>query len=314
MKISVKSVESTGPVARGAFTLIELLVVIAIIAILAAMILPALASAKERSQRAFCINNMKQLGLGCNAYAEDYDSQYPVTQAGQNDVHVARGGYYTRWIFSDGNKANFHLSQTWDAGTSPDNPDSNRTAGQRTGTYWSSFGMLYPQRMTGDGSVFYCPGLNAKNPPSMESANGYQPLLTTDSTGNVRCSYVYNPWVHSSLLANDTDTWIQIYLKTSDFKMRKVFAMDYVAADSWVVNPVDQSVTVDVDGGNFAHSRSKGWNVLFSDDSVEFRHVDKWVANTATVYKSDFAIPYTPGQPSYDIKGIDRLCQRWESQ
>ena len=62
---------------RRAFTLVELLVVIAIIAILASLLLPVLSMAKEKSYRAQCINNFKQLGASILMYADDHGDQLP---------------------------------------------------------------------------------------------------------------------------------------------------------------------------------------------------------------------------------------------
>ncbi|MGC9259196.1 MAG: DUF1559 domain-containing protein [Phycisphaerae bacterium] len=90
---------------KAAFTLIELLVVISIIAILIALLLPALARAKQLALRLQCASNMRQIGIALHEYANEYRGQYPLSYSGNwpfggwGTYNFSTGGYdqYPTW-------------------------------------------------------------------------------------------------------------------------------------------------------------------------------------------------------------------------
>ena len=261
-------IKRTNTPIRG-FTLIELLVVIGIIAILAAILLPALAAAKEKANRTYCVNNVKQLSVGANIYATDSNDYWPPVYLAAHAYNQVTAEHYARYVYTDPN-ATVGLKV-------PTTITANQT--------FQNLGFLYPLKLAGDGGIFYCPSYNA-NPNSVLGAQEYSPLLTTDAAnatygsggGDVRSSYCWNCW------ASLTGSNIRLYQKLSDIKggVKCMINEFFVPTGTSQANPV-------VDPNQMAHWRNRMLVVGYSDFSVQSIKVtdqmmsDAWEAPTVNL-------------------------------
>jgi prepilin-type N-terminal cleavage/methylation domain-containing protein len=229
---------------HAGFTLIELLVVIAIIAILAALLLPALAKAKDKARRINCTSNLRQLYLATIIYAEDNRAKLPPWRMGNAAEDVMSDIEYARYALS-GTVGGVRVPKGFPpAGFTVDN-----------------LGFLYAFNLIGDGSMMFCPALTSRQSPY--SAAHYSPLLTTPPPAEfpgenpfIRSSYSFNPRVINAGTSPGAANFLRRYRKLSDFRGSKVFGLDLIGAGTSV--------------DTIPHFRDKGLNAMLTDGSVQF--------------------------------------------
>jgi prepilin-type N-terminal cleavage/methylation domain-containing protein len=276
---------------RNGFTLIELLVVIAIIAILAALLLPALAAAKRKAKLSQCQNNFHQIGLACNVYANDYNDYYPICNVGAGNPagtfnHI-RSQHYTQFIVANGANANTPVRQ-----------------GIQSGVF-DCLGHLYETRAAGDGKIFFCPAFPDSslitpapysNPLFMSTPSTTTPPPAAGGVGAtgypVYGTMLFNPrrtdaWgtdnngaggnevrafqKNSSQWTGPTDGGpapgsLTVKGLTDTFAYTPPGGRHFFATDCLAILDAPSSFAQN----SFSHFPSQGFDVLFTDGSVDF--------------------------------------------